>query len=321
MTKYNNKNYSPEHEDLDSPTKGIISMEEVDKLNDEYYKELFSAVPFIKNDDSIIKSDNLIKSQSQTNQNFNVIDHVKLPLLNMFQPTPTKMIVDHVAPVIVDEPSTLSKILNIFQPSKVLTDHNVNESTPLIKKTNSNKTNLNKTNSNKANTNKSKKTKSDEKLSIVKEIKKTSSDPLSIIIVVFISLFFYIYFANDFMCHLFGLFYPLYYLYTLMHYRNTNCSEKIRSVVKYFIIYGHIEFLSSLLKIVGVNFYHLKILVIICALYMTGYRQEWLNTCYDNVIFYDRVFLGMISSTINKIYTEHVRVKTVIVNESRKKID
>lgn len=277
---YNKKNSDGDFSDLDFSEKSIITSEEVDKLNDEYYKELFNAVPFFVFNDS---TEDLTESRNHSNQKNILANYFKLPLfLNIFQ-QPIKNIISDTEPN--DKPIIPNKIKSI----------------------------------------KSDKTKNN-KFLIVNEIKKFSSDPLRIIIVALISIFFYIYFANEFMCHILGLFYPLYYLYILMHYRNANCSEKIRSMIKYFIIYGHIDFLSSLTKIVGVYLYHLKIFVILCVLYMTGYQREWLNVCYDSVIFYDRIFLNMILTFINKIYNEYIRLKTDIVNESkknnsRKKID
>lgn len=43
------------------------------------------------------------------------------------------------------------------------------------------------------------------KLIIINDIKKSVSDPLSIIIILLVGVFSYIYFVNDFMCQIFGL--------------------------------------------------------------------------------------------------------------------
>jgi hypothetical protein len=261
--------------DFDSPTKSIITMEELDKLNDEYFKELFNSVPFFHVNESKIDSETQNQSEVQTDNKFNILNYVKLPLLfNMFQQPELRS----VEPIKTEKEgkSTITKLDN---KSRVQND----------------------------------------KILFVNKIKKNASDPLSIIIVLIFSIFFYIYFANEFVYQVLGLFYPTYYLYTLMHYRNTNYREKIRSIIKYFIIYGHIEFISSLLKLVGIYFYHLKILVIICALYITGYRQEWLNSFYDNMIFYDRVILDVILTTTNKFYEEYTRIKSDTINNSKRK--
>ena len=83
--------------------------------------------------------------------------------------------------------------------------------------------------------------------------------------------------------------------------------------MKYFIIYGHLEFLSALIRIFGFYFYHLKIIVIVCILYTAGYRQEWLANIYDQIIYYDKIILALIQSGANNLYIEYSKIKSEIV--------
>ncbi|XWV25846.1 hypothetical protein QJ857_gp1236 [Tupanvirus soda lake] len=154
--------------------------------------------------------------------------------------------------------------------------------------------------------------KSKDKFIIINEIKKSASDPLSIIIMVIITLFSYIYFAGELICQVLGLFYPTYYLYTLLHKRSANKAEKVKSIMKYFIVHAHLEFLSTILGAIGFHFYHLKILVILAILYMAGYRQLWLAGLYDKLIFYDKIIFGLAQSAINKFYVEYMNIKSEV---------
>lgn len=158
-----------------------------------------------------------------------------------------------------------------------------------------------------------------DKFVIFNELKKSASDPLSVIIVLLVSIFSYVYFANELMCQVFGLFYPIYYLYTLLHKKSSNKAEKIRSIMRYFIIYGHLEFLSAFFRLFGFYFYHLKILIIISILYMAGYRQKWVASLYENMIFYDKIMLALLYSGANKIYLEYYRIKSDVANTDNKK--
>lgn len=152
---------------------------------------------------------------------------------------------------------------------------------------------------------------------LVNEIKKYISDPLGFIIVLLGSLFAYIYFAGELICQILGLFCPCYYLYTLLHFRSSQKSKKVRSFIKYIIMYGHLEIISSILKIFGFYFFHLKILIIISLLYMVGYRQEWLEKTYDTIIFYDKIMIGLFYSAINKFWNEYSNIKNNLIVEKK----
>lgn len=138
------------------------------------------------------------------------------------------------------------------------------------------------------------------------------SDPLSISIIVLLAIFMYIYFANEFICQLFGLFYPIHNLYKLLHFKVSNKLIKIKIIMSYFIIYGHLELFTSISKIFGLYFYHLKILIIIFLLYMINYRQEWLTYIYNKVIYYDKIISNIFFSNLNKFYDESLKINLEI---------
>lgn len=169
--------------------------------------------------------------------------------------------------------------------------------------------------------------KDDLKFSFITELKKTISDPLGIIILLMVSIFTYIYFASELICQALGLFYPAYYMYTLipcprngrlesqqsrelLHFKSPQKSIKIKSIMKYFIIYSHLELITSLTRIVGFYFTHLKILVIISILYMAGYRQDWLSDVYERILMYDKIIFNAGCSNLQKIHQEYTKMST-----------
>ena len=151
---------------------------------------------------------------------------------------------------------------------------------------------------------------------IVSNLKTTIRDPLSIIAIAISCIIIYIYFANELIYQLLGLFYPNYRIYCLLHGTNQDNDkvDRIISVMKYFVIYAHLEFVSIC---TGLYFYHLKILVILFALYMLEYHHQWLSKVFATVIFYDKIVLGLLQSGLNKLYTEYIAIKNSLM-ESKK---
>lgn len=149
-------------------------------------------------------------------------------------------------------------------------------------------------------------------------IKKSLADPLAILITTIIGLFIYIYFANEFMCQALGLFYPCYHTYALLHYNIQDKADKIKSMMRYFIIYGHIELLMAIAKLFDMYFYHLKILVILILLYMTHYRFSILDYLYQKLIFYDKILVGLFGSAILKLHIESTKISTELENKNKK---
>lgn len=150
-------------------------------------------------------------------------------------------------------------------------------------------------------------------LSLLFEFKKSVTDPLGILVLAVISIITYIYFASDFLCQLIGLFYPSYYMYILLNYRIAGKAEKIKSMMRYFIIYGHMEFVTWMFRLIGFPvFHHIKILLLLGSVYMAKYRPKWLALIYQKIIFYDQVGLGLCCSSFSKISSEYGKVSSQV---------
>lgn len=150
-------------------------------------------------------------------------------------------------------------------------------------------------------------------------LEKYNIDPLGIFVMIILGFFIYIYFASDFFCQIIGLFYPIYKLYLLVDNDILNALA-IKSIMNYFVVFGHIEILSLAFKIFGLYFYHLKILIICFMLYLQEYRQDWLNGIFHKIIFYDKIICGLSKSGIKIISKEYNNIHTnVLTNEDKKK--
>jgi len=153
--------------------------------------------------------------------------------------------------------------------------------------------------------------------SMLTEAKKNISDPLTIAGLISASLFIFFYFANELVYQIIGLYYPCYYLYTLIHYRHAQKANKIKSIMKYFIIYGHMELLACIVELFGFYLHHPKIVIILSLLYMAGYKQLWLDNLYDKVIFYDKIILGFIYLAFDKFCHTYSAVSSSIGKEKK----
>lgn len=135
-------------------------------------------------------------------------------------------------------------------------------------------------------------------------------NPLRQLIITMLFILGYIYFANDFMCQLIGLYYPCYYLFIILHSNKiTKKLSQFQLMGKYFILYGHVEFVSMILKFIGFPlFHHIKILVLAFFVYSFHYR-EWMNPVYKRMVMYDKIFLRMCRSLLTRILEEYTRAK------------
>lgn len=160
---------------------------------------------------------------------------------------------------------------------------------------------------------------SSDPMSSIIELKNKISDPLAMFFIIAGWIIAYIYFAGEFLCQLVGLFYPCYYMYTLLNNKIPGKADKIKSVMKYFIIYAHSEFLSYFLRFIGFPmFIHLKIIVLAALIYMAEYRFDWMNNAYDRIIIYDRIAIAMCYSMHQKMVNEY---RTVSKKIEKKKIN
>lgn len=142
---------------------------------------------------------------------------------------------------------------------------------------------------------------------VLSPIKNYIYDPLAILGIGIGSLVMYIYFANDFMCKMVGFFYPCYLVQKLLYNKEEN-SDKIKFFMKYFVVYGHTEFILSFPGWFGMQFYHLRIILLISLLYTLQYRPNTLEYIYQKTIFYDNVIVQMITKGISKIYREFTNI-------------
>ena len=158
-------------------------------------------------------------------------------------------------------------------------------------------------------------------------------DPLIILFAIIFGIFCYVYFVNEFFCQIFGHFYPLYYIYVLLNDKKVKVGDgnerqlvnrrvgdgqrpngrqasasKIKTVMKYFILYGHMEFVSAILKLIGLYFSHIKFLLIIALLYMVGYNEYLLDGFYNKIILYDTVIIKLFSVFVSNVKKEYATI-------------
>lgn len=123
-------------------------------------------------------------------------------------------------------------------------------------------------------------------LNTVSVLREYLSDPLSLILMGLFGIFVYAYFTNDAMCQFFGLAYPAYHMYMV----KPNKMDKVMGpIIKYFLIYTHIEFVSMVIRAFNIVAHHLKLALVICLIYLTEHRLDWLNALYDRMVHYDRI--------------------------------
>lgn len=122
---------------------------------------------------------------------------------------------------------------------------------------------------------------------------KFFNDPLKIICSIVAVLIFYFYFANNLVCHVIGLFYPSYLLLD-----NSQNMMQLMDFRKYFIIYSHLEFIFMITGLVGLHFYHLKVLILLALVYILQYRPTMLKSVYLKLFYYDTI----IYLTMKNIY-------------------
>lgn len=133
------------------------------------------------------------------------------------------------------------------------------------------------------------------------------TDPLFVIIVFFITIFSYIYFANEIIVLLLGLAYPIYSWYEPLMVK-FNISF-VQSFVKYLVVFTHIQVITSVTGSFNYYFTHLKIFIIIIMIYITKYRESWLTDIYNKIIEIDRFVLATIYSFFIMIRQEYNKTK------------
>ncbi len=146
-------------------------------------------------------------------------------------------------------------------------------------------------------------------------VKERKLDPLAVVLFLFSGIFIYIYFASEFFCQVLGLFYPIYYLYALLNMpQDIQTNIKIKLVMKYFVMYGHLEFISSMLKIIGLYLSHMKIIVIIFLLYLVGYNKSMLDYFYDKTLCYNKLTIKLFTNISGIVKNEYSKINNNIKN-------
>jgi hypothetical protein len=111
-----------------------------------------------------------------------------------------------------------------------------------------------------------------------------------------IMIFIILLLTTDFIVCTIGFYHPIYYAYQLLTYPSNNRIQKIKSILKYLIIYAHLEITYSLLLMIYIFPFlsYLRLIWTVLLWYFAGYRQDILNQCYLFVIQFDHQIVSMI---------------------------
>ena len=156
-------------------------------------------------------------------------------------------------------------------------------------------------------------------INTLSNLKKSLTDPLSVIIISLFSIFVYVYFANDLICQILGLCYPAYHMYTLLQSKNKDYLTIMKPIMKYFVIYTHIEVIAAIFKVFGLIFSHLKFSLIFLIIYMTEYRLDWLDNMCDKIIYYDKIICSILKRIQLEFYKISSEINTEINGKSKVK--
>jgi hypothetical protein len=121
-------------------------------------------------------------------------------------------------------------------------------------------------------------------------LEKVTTDPLYLIAITTIMMFLYIYFINNFYCQLIGLVYPTYHAYQFMSATSRKL-EDMKSILKYFTLYSHMELITCLSSLINLPMLHFKFFVYSILIYFLKFQTTSLDDLYARVIHYDKVLL------------------------------
>jgi hypothetical protein len=117
-------------------------------------------------------------------------------------------------------------------------------------------------------------------------------DPRILVILVVAFSLFVGYSVCSFVSKSLGLFYPSYHVYHTITMNNKESMDKLKIMIKYFVLYSHLELLETLFQIMGLQWCFLKMITIIVLLYITFNESLWINIIYEKIILYDRLLLN-----------------------------
>lgn len=130
--------------------------------------------------------------------------------------------------------------------------------------------------------------------------KYADHDPLKIIILSICTVLFIIYFANDFLCRMVGLYVPAYYVVKFLATdTNANKRNKIYSMAKYYFVYAHIDLCASILALIGLHLHIIKFVLLLFCLYASIYNYKLMDNLYNYILDCDVIFFAKLVDKYN----------------------
>ena len=142
---------------------------------------------------------------------------------------------------------------------------------------------------------------SDEQLN-TGSFKNMLSDPLVYSALIILSIISFVYISGPILCWSIGMFVPLFYAHKTL-------GSNDQTIVKYFIIYGHIEFILLLTTTVNIYFYHIQVILVTASCYCLLFRHRLIDRLFIVINYYDLVVFNTINNVINTLIKEYQKTK------------
>ncbi|AVL95023.1 hypothetical protein ma637 [Moumouvirus australiensis] len=154
---------------------------------------------------------------------------------------------------------------------------------------------------------------------ICDKIKIFSYGPLGYSIILSITILFYIYFANNFIYYIIGLFIPGYWSYMLLSDNNSTVID-IQNMMIYFVVFSHLEFMTFIVESIA-SIIYLKIAIVIFLTNILIYNTYLLKFIYEKLIEFDNILITFIGFVLIQLYQELIKImqKVNIVTSSNLK--
>lgn len=117
--------------------------------------------------------------------------------------------------------------------------------------------------------------------------------------IITVILFVY-HFVNNIIFKSIGTFYPSHYVYSIILKNDRENLEKLKIILKYFVLYCHLELLMELLKIIGLQSMLLEMGIIMVLLYMVVYQNLLLSSLYDKIMLYEKIIFNTCHKYLEK---------------------
>lgn len=138
------------------------------------------------------------------------------------------------------------------------------------------------------------------------------TDPLYLFGGIFLSFFLFIYFACELMAQIIVLIYSLHCL-ALFESQDT---EQISVCIKYFVLYFQMELIFTVLSVVNLTLYHIKIFLIVFLIYSSKCRIQLFHNIYDGVMIYNKVAINLICYYLYQFYETFLMIKSDITEKN-----